>query len=140
MQPTTNIVPNPDPTTLQKTMQTQPSAVITSDLATNITNKNLETLAQEEANMKIRLEQDKLIRAKKEADAIKAKEAEKKTAVERQIYDTLGAQQEVVDPIKAQKEKDINNIKMTIENITRQVDPITADALNNLLMFVLTKQ
>lgn len=138
--PPQNIVPNKNSATLQGTMQTQPSAVITSDLATNITNKNLETLAQEEANMKVRLEQDKIMRAQKEADAIKAKEAEKKTAVDKQISDTLGVQPEVVDPVKVKKEKEMENIKMTIDNISRQVDPITADTLNNLLTLVLTQQ
>lgn len=131
-----NITPNTNPATLQNTMQTQPSAVVTSDLATNITNKNLETLAQEEQKTQQRIETQKAIRMQKEQDQKK----QELNPVDKQITDMLGGNNEPVDPIKVQREKDLNNIRAKIDNISQQVDPLTAEVLNNIYNLVETSQ
>lgn len=138
----TNITPAQDPASLQNTsteVKTAPAAVITSDLATNITNNNLNTLAQEEQSIKNRLEQDRLLKIQKDQEFAK-QQAKSPSAADKKIAETLGTNLAPTrDFVQEETDKRINNMKATIQNISKQVDPITAKILDNIQNLVLTQ-
>jgi len=129
----TNITPNLDPSTLQDTLQTQPSAVISSDLATNVTNKNLDDLAKEEEMVRIRAERKRLLEEQRALEAAK----KQPSAVDQKINETLGVQQPVVDIRQQAKEQEILQIRNQIRSISEQVDPITARMLADIELLLL---
>jgi len=129
----TNITPNLDPSTLQDTLQTQTSAVISSDLATNVTNKNLDDLAKEEEMVRIRAERKRLLEEQRALEAAK----KQPSAVDQKINETLGVQQPVVDIRQQAKEQEILQIRNQIRSISEQVDPITARMLADIELLLL---
>ncbi len=123
-----NITPNTNSQSLNQTMVTQPSAVISSDLASNVTTKNLQTLAEEEAKMEIRRRNAEIARKQEELRADQRKQSE----VDRQIQETIGGNQPQVDPVIAERERNIRSIRSTVSNLANQVDPYTATLLYEL--------
>lgn len=122
-----NITPNTNTQSLNQTMTTQPSAVISSDLATNVTTKNLQTLAQEEAKMEARKRNAELARKQEELRAEQRKQSE----VDQQIQSTIGNTPQV-DPAVVERERNIRSIRSTVSNLVDQVDPYTATLLYEL--------
>lgn len=134
----TNITPNTaNPSTLQNTMQTQPSAVISSDLATNVTNKNLDELAREESVAKFRLEQ-RAVKDQQTAELSAKNKPVPTSAVDGQISDALGNPAQRVDLVQQETDKRVNSVKLGIANLIDQVDPHTATLLKDLENLVLT--
>lgn len=140
--PPINITPNLNATSLESTLtKTQPAAVITSDLATNITNTNLEMLAKEEQEIQTRLEQDRLMKVEKERELVK-QQAKAPSAIDKAISDTIGAKENVPTPEEMEKQEKIKrrkNISTQIANIARQVDPFSAQILNNIETLISTQ-
>ena len=124
---------------MQETVKTQPSSVVTSDLATNITNKNIETLAREEENARRRLEQDRLLRIQKEQEAASAA-AKAPSPIDRSISETLGIQEQPVDPIQVEKDRRRKSIRAQVESISREVDTFTAQILSDIENLVLAQE
>lgn len=123
-----NITPNTNSQSLNQTMVTQPSAVISSDLASNVTTKNLQTLAEEEAKMEMRRRNAEIARKQEELRADQRKQSE----VDRQIQETMGSTQPQVDPAIVERERNIRSIRSTVSNLANQVDPYTATLLYEL--------
>lgn len=123
-----NITPNTNSQSLNQTMVTQPSAVISSDLASNVTTKNLQTLAEEEAKMEMRRRNAEIARKQEELRADQRKQSE----VDKQIQETIGGNQPQVDPVIAERERNIRSIRSTVSNLANQVDPYTATLLYEL--------
>lgn len=130
------ITPNPDPaslrgTTTQGSQLTQPAAVITSDLATNATDRNLSDLKLEEQRMAQRRLEDRAIELEKQKAESNLKP--KDTApVDKEINKVLGVNEPAPDPVKVEQEKKTKSIRMQIENLSRDVDPYTAGVLRDI--------
>jgi hypothetical protein len=104
--------------------------VISSDLATNVTDKNIAELAQIEQNMKEQRLAATALKEQEKANLAKAKPQEM-SAVDKAILESTGAVPKV-DPFKVEAENGLKNIKMQVENLSRQVDPYTANVLNDI--------
>ena len=67
-------------------------------------------------------------------------QAKSPSAADKKIAETLGTNLAPTrDFVQEETDKRINNMKATIQNISKQVDPITAKILDNIQNLVLTQ-